>query len=100
MGRGWTGQTSMAGCRSCILHFHSAFWLLTPFWCCQSSPGYGHCETKMPAEKMRLIRRLWGAECENWKEDRRSTRKACDRFGHVEQELRQICSIEKLIGME
>src|SRR5574341_779545 len=55
MGRCWTGYTSIADGRACIVHSHGALWLLAPPCCRQSSPGYGLFEAKIPSEKMRLI---------------------------------------------
>src|SRR6516165_1127940 len=64
MGRWWTGYTSIADGRACIVHSHGALWLLAPSGCRQSSSGYGLFTAKRLSEKMRLIRSLRGAECE------------------------------------
>src|SRR5215216_5204069 len=64
MGRWWTGYTSIAGDRACIVHSHGVLWRLASPCCRQSSHGYGLFEAKIPSEKMRWIHSLRGAECE------------------------------------
>src|SRR5215813_12349988 len=64
MGRGCTGYTAIAGGMPGMTHSYQIHGLLAAAWGHQSSHGYGLFEAKMPSEKMRLIRRLWGAECE------------------------------------
>src|SRR5262245_23443116 len=55
MGRWWTGYTSRAGERACIVHSHEALWRLASPCGRQSSRGYALFEAKIPSEKMRLI---------------------------------------------
>src|SRR5215471_8399703 len=43
---------------------HGIRWLLDAPWGLHSSYGYALFEPKRLSEKMRLIRGLWGAECE------------------------------------
>src|SRR5688572_24324960 len=47
-----------------MAHSYGARWWLEAAWRLHSSHGYGLFGAKMPSEKMRLMRGIWGAECE------------------------------------
>ena len=59
------GYTSISDGMPDMAHSHGVRWLLDATWGLQSSHGYGLLEVKMPPEKIRWIRSLRGAECED-----------------------------------
>src|SRR5215213_8713799 len=64
MGRCWTGYTSISGGMLGMTHSYRTHGRLAAAWGHLFSSGYGLCEAKMPSEKIRWIRSLRGAECE------------------------------------
>src|SRR5512132_3125011 len=65
MGRCWTGYTSISGGMPGMTHSYRTHGLLATAWGHLFSYGYGLFEAQMPSEKIRWIRSLRGAECEN-----------------------------------